>query len=156
MYHFSADSMTQLATCHRLLVMLCTQAIEIVDFKVVFGQRTLAEQKQLVRLGFSKTMKSYHLNQPKSLAVDLHPCVEGNPIDLIQSASVYNPYFYFMAGVIKGLAYKLNIPIVWGGDWNKDGNFRNNKFNDLFHFQLDYETCIKRQIMLPNEVNFPQ
>ena len=44
--------------------------------------------------------------------------------------------FYMLAGVIKAIACKYDVKVVWGGDWNGDGNFKDNRFDDLVHFQL--------------------
>lgn len=32
-------------------------------------------------------------------------------------------------------AHKLGVRITWGGDWDGDKSFKDNKFNDLPHFE---------------------
>jgi peptidoglycan L-alanyl-D-glutamate endopeptidase CwlK len=42
----------------------------------------------------------------------------------------------YFAGFVKGVASQMGIPIRWGGDWNSDNNLKDNKFDDLPHFEL--------------------
>ena len=35
-----------------------------------------------------------------------------------------------------GTARGLFIPLRWGGDWDMDHNFKDQKFDDLCHFEL--------------------
>ena len=44
--------------------------------------------------------------------------------------------FRHFAGVVIGIAIMLEIPLTWGGDWNRDTQLKDNVFNDLAHFQL--------------------
>jgi hypothetical protein len=44
--------------------------------------------------------------------------------------------FYHFAGFVQATAKQLNIPIIWGGDWNNNNNFKDQTFNDLVHFEL--------------------
>ena len=42
----------------------------------------------------------------------------------------------YFAGFVKGVAYKMGIPIRWGGDWNNNNDLKDNNFDDLPHFEL--------------------
>ena len=44
--------------------------------------------------------------------------------------------FYYFAGIVKGVALKLNIPIRWGGDWDSDTQVKDQTFFDLPHFEI--------------------
>ena len=44
--------------------------------------------------------------------------------------------FYHFAGYVLGVAKTLGIKIRWGGDWNSNLNFKDEKFMDLPHFEL--------------------
>lgn len=96
---------------------------------VVCGVRTRAQQAQHIEAGASKTMNSYHLVQADGWghAVDLAP----SPIDWKHLTS-----FAYMAGRGIELAMTMGLPITWGGDWDRDGNLKDQTFNDLVHFQL--------------------
>jgi hypothetical protein len=44
--------------------------------------------------------------------------------------------FYHFGGYVKATAERLGIAVVWGADFNDDGNLRNDPFVDLPHWQL--------------------
>ena len=44
--------------------------------------------------------------------------------------------FTYMGGMIRGIALKLGYPIRWGGDWDSDGDLKDNSFDDLVHIEL--------------------
>ena len=41
-----------------------------------------------------------------------------------------------MAGFVMGIANTVGIKLRWGGDWDKDTELKDNKFNDLGHFEI--------------------
>lgn len=118
MPQLSAISISRLATCHQDLQDLVREAIKDYDFSVICGFRDMKEQKAAFEAGRSKLNwpKSRHNSLP-SLAVDLAP----TPLDWSNKVR-----FRELAEVMKKTAAKLNIAIVWGGDWGWD----------LDHFQL--------------------
>ena len=40
------------------------------------------------------------------------------------------------AGYVLGLAKSMGITLRWGGDWDRDTDVQDNKFDDLMHFEL--------------------
>ena len=44
--------------------------------------------------------------------------------------------FVYFAGYVKRVADDLGIAIRWGGDWDGDGDFSDQTFHDLPHFEL--------------------
>lgn len=44
--------------------------------------------------------------------------------------------FYHFAGFVLATAARLGTPIRWGGDWDGDGDFMDQTFDDLVHFEL--------------------
>lgn len=129
-YNFGEKSKSKLVTCHPVLQEICNEAIKIMDFVVLEGHRTEAQQRAYYAEGKSKlngtTKKSKHQATP-SLAVDIAPY----PVDWKDSKR-----FYYLAGLMLGIAKERGYELVWGGDWDSDSDFGDNKFNDLPHFEL--------------------
>ena len=126
---YSKTSLHNLDGVHPLLVDWCLELVTVFDNKVVSGVRDMTTQREYVALGVSKTMKSKHLIQPDGYghAVDLAPY----PVNFNHTRD-----FDVMAGYGMMLAYKMGIPIVWGGDWDSDKTVYDQTFNDLGHFQI--------------------
>ena len=93
------------------------------DFIVTDGIRTTQRQRELVRAGKSKTMRSRHLT---GHAVDL--CASHGPKDVSWDEADLRA----IAAKMKQAAAELGVPIEWGGDWKK--------FVDMPHFQLPWKT----------------
>ena len=76
-FKLSSRSLGKLEGVNPLLVDTVKRAIEVssVDFGVIYGVRSLAEQKKLYKAGRSQTMKSKHL---EGKAVDLMAYVAGS------------------------------------------------------------------------------
>jgi len=120
-FQLSQGSLTRLSGVHPCLVAIIKLAIQrtSVDFAVVEGARTIAQQRENVAKGTSQTMASYHLPQADGLshAVDLAPLIDG--------AIPWGNWQVFadLAVVVKACAAELGVPVEWGGDWKtlKDG-----------------------------------
>ena len=125
---YSALSESRLSTCHPNLQRLFRKVLEGYDHTIVCGHRGREEQDEAFRAGFSKKKwpEGKH-NASPSLAVDVAPY----PIDWEDSAR-----FYHFAGYVKRVAEELGIKIRFGGDWNDDLHFRNERFMDLVHFEI--------------------
>lgn len=96
-------------------------------FVVTEGLRTLERQRELVRIGASKTLNSRHLT---GHAVDLVPFVDIDKDGKVETEEMYAwPLYNKLAPVIKAAALKEGVDIVWGGDWKK--------FRDGPHWELD-------------------
>ncbi len=83
MFKLSSRSLEKLEGVNPLLVDTVKEAINLssVDFGVIYGVRSLAEQEKLYKSGRSQTMKSKHLIQDDktSHAVDLMAYDGSNP-----------------------------------------------------------------------------
>ena len=130
MPRFGKKSKRVLSGLNEVLQELLSEVIKYVDISLIEGIRSLDRQKELKELGSSKTLKSKHLTGE---AVDLAPF----PIDWEDEKR-----FIYVAGIIKGVAFAMGIPIRWGGDWNGDTLLSNRDseqtFDDLNHFELGY------------------
>lgn len=115
MYSFGQRSLKRLEGVHPDLVKVMKSAIACtpLDFTVLEGVRTLAQQKKYYAAGATRTMNSRHLT---GHAVDIAPYIDGK-------VRWDWPLYHELAKVVKKCAVDLGIPITWGGDWKsfKDG-----------------------------------
>ncbi len=130
---FSEHSRELLATCHPDLIRLMNTAILYWDFTIITGHRTQEAQEAAFAAGKSKAHwpNGPHCSTP-SCAVDIAPW----PIDWSNDAR-----FLLLGGKILGLARVLGIVLRYGGDWDGDGNPRNQSLHDTGHFELPEVKC---------------
>lgn len=129
MPYYSDSSMEQLETCHPLLQRVFFEVIKHFDCTIIEGARTEEKQRENVEKGVSQTMDSKHIpgEDGWSHAVDAIPY----PIDWGDRERMT-----FFAGQVIGTAIQMGIRIRWGGDWDQDTEVKDNKFDDLVHFEL--------------------
>ena len=146
--NLSQRSRDRLATCHPdiIAVIMEVERVSPLDFTVLQGHRTPEEQFNLFKQGRrlvggswiveDKTQVVTYIdgfdkvgqhNFTPSRAVDLAPY----PVDWMDKAR-----FFYLAGIVLGVAGRMNIPLTWGGDWDGDGDFKDHGFTDLPHFEL--------------------
>lgn len=126
---FDIGSQKRLSRAHPLLQKLMDAADkELDDFQILDSQRGRAAQERAFREGNSKARfgQSAH-NWAPSIALDIAP----KPIDWNNRDA-----FIRLAKVILPIAAHLKIPIRWGGDWNMNGKWTDEKFSDLPHYEL--------------------
>ena len=110
-----------------------------IDIIITEGVRTLEQQKRYVLEGKSKTLKSRHLI--------------GNAIDICFSVNGrinWNDMTYWtLAGKHYADYCKTNkVNGRWGGDWNKNGEWKDEKFLDAPHFEINSQVPEEKQIKL--------
>lgn len=132
MPEFSKLSIRRRDTCQPLLIAIVNDAIKITNFSILRGHRNEVHQNDAYESGDSKLPwpQSKH-NITPSQAIDIAPY----PINWDETLPNLARY-YFLAGIIKRIAAERNIPIRWGGDWDGDGDFSDQTFNDLVHYEL--------------------
>ena len=108
-YKLSKRSLAKLEGVDDRLVRVVKTAISLsnIDFGVIQGLRTVAEQRELVAKGASQTMKSKHL---EGLAVDLMAYVGSRGS---WEMSLYDD----IADAMKLAAIEEGVPIRWGAAW---------------------------------------
>jgi peptidoglycan LD-endopeptidase CwlK len=134
MNQFSEKSLAKLKTCHEDIQTICYEAIKIIDFTILEGHRGQEDQDRAFNEGKSekKWPDSKH-NELPSVAFDAAPC----PVDWNDLKR-----FYYFAGILIGVSErlisegKIKHKLKFGGDWDRDNDFKDNKFNDLPHFEL--------------------
>ncbi len=131
MPRFGRRSRKNLETCNEDLQELFNEVIKFFDCTVIQGHRGKEEQNKYFDEGKSKVKyPNGRHNANPSNAVDVVPY----PIDWKDTDRMY-----YFAGFVKGIAYKMGIPIRWGGDWNDNTEVKDTNFKDLPHFELrDY------------------
>lgn len=114
---FAERSLPHLEEIHIDLfeVVFLARLISEVPFEITDGMRTIEEQQHYFDTGRSQTMNSKHLT---GRAVDVVPI----PVRWDYES------FLPIAKAMKEASDILDIPIVWGGDWNT--------FKDYPHFEL--------------------
>ena len=117
MFKLSNRSLEKLEGVNPVLVDTVKRAIQLskVDFGVIYGVRSLAEQEKLYKAGRSQTMKSRHLIQDDgtSHAVDLMAYDGSNPSwDIVMYDDI--------ADAMKAAAKETGAKIGWGAAWQID------------------------------------
>lgn len=117
---------------HPVLVRWVFHVGEILPIVVVEGLREKDRQRKLFASGATKTLDSYHLMQDSGYghAVDIAPLVRGT-IDWENLSQ-----FWLLGGVGMAVAKQLGIPVTWGRDWDNDGDYKDQSFNDFPHWQI--------------------
>jgi peptidoglycan L-alanyl-D-glutamate endopeptidase CwlK len=106
------------------LIEVLDELIKVMDVTIIEGIRTKDRQKQLLKDGKTKTMLSKHID---GKAVDMAPY----PIDWKD-----RDRFHYMGGMVRGLSHSLGYKVRWGGDWDSDGEVKDNNFDDLVHIEV--------------------
>ena len=106
------------------LVNVLNELVKIMDVTIIEGLRSQERQNELVAKGASKTKYSKHI---EGKAVDLAPY----PINWKDRER-----FHYMGGMVRGIGKQLNVNIRWGGDWDSDGEIKDNSFDDLVHVEI--------------------
>lgn len=125
----SKRSEQNLLKVHPDLVRVVRRAAKIINdptlgFVVTCGIRTLAQQKELLRIGATTTLNSRHLpgkSNKLSHAVDIAVTYKGK-------VKWDWPLYVNMAVLMKQAAADVGVPLEWGGDWKS--------FKDGPHYQL--------------------
>jgi len=136
---FSKRSLERLRTCEPGLQVLFERVIEIIDCTVLCGRRRKAEQNRLFVIGRSRCEwpdSKHNVLSPSELssAIDVAPYYKEKPHVRWDEKSLWR--WYFFAGIVRGVAKELSIPIRQGCDWDRDTYLRDQKFNDLPHTEL--------------------
>ena len=144
MAKFGQNSLDKLATCHPDIQKVMHEAIKHYDFTVLYGHRTAAEQLSLykqgrklvdgkwVRIGKTVTdkdgtvKKSKH-NYSPSVAIDIAPY----PINWNNLTR-----FKELKEVVFKAAEKVGVKLVWGADWDGDGDIAEHSLQDYPHYEL--------------------
>lgn len=130
MAKMSKASAVKLISCHPDIIKVI-DALDI-EITVIEGHRTIERQKQLIKEGKSKLKKAdsgKHTMMP-SEAIDIAPIINGTIYWTNTKA------FYDLSKKVMAKAEELGIKLRFGGDWDSDGDYTDQTFNDLVHYEL--------------------
>ena len=122
----------------RVRAQLHPQVQEVVDFilhnvcdiSLITGHRDEATQNSLYPQFTKVRWPNGKHNSYPSLAVDLQP------YPYPPTEQELREQLSYIAGRVVQWGLENNIDIRWGGDWDSDGDIVDNKFDDLFHFEV--------------------
>ena len=128
MPRFGKRSIGRLQTCDQKLQELFYEVVKHFDCSIIEGHRGEERQNKAFADGKSKVKypNGKH-NKFPSVAVDVAPY----PIDWSD-----RDRFHYFGGFVLGVAKEMGMNIRWGGDWNQDTHTKDNKFDDLVHFEI--------------------
>ena len=128
MPRFGTRSKSRRHTCDGRLIELFNKVVKEFDCTVIEGHRGKDAQNKAYNKGNSKLkFPNGKHNKSPSVAVDVAPY----PIDWKD-----RDRFHYFGGYVLGIAKSLGLNIRWGGDWDQDTQTKDNKFDDLVHFEI--------------------
>ena len=135
-YSFGKRSADNLASVNHDLYRVAERALSfgVMDFSITEGLRTTERQQELYADGKSQRDGVNKLSKHQS----------GNAIDIMPYPAVVNGVnvwadnhrWCVLAGLMYAAAKLEGVEIVWGGDWDSDGNNADSKFNDYPHYEV--------------------
>lgn len=129
MRNWDSRSLARMEGIHSDLRRVLDRALQQAPFPFIVteGLRTAARQRELVRVGASKTLNSRHLT---GHAVDIVPYVDIDKDGRVETEEMYAwPLYHRLATTVKTAAVIEGVPLIWGGDWRT--------FKDGPHWELD-------------------
>jgi len=133
---FGTTSRKRLSECDVRLQAILNEVIQYYDCTVLTGHRDEATQNEMYnsipQRSKLKWPNSKHNSKP-SMAVDVAPW----PIPKDWGKDWKERLkFYELKAIIFYEAAKRGIKIRYGGDWDMDYDYMDNKFDDLVHFEI--------------------
>lgn len=140
MYRFSKRSLSNLEGVHPkgVSVVKGVMALQVMDFGVYEGVRTLETQRTYFNTGRSKTMNSKHLIQKDGYghAVDLYPYpIDMNRVNKGDAREIVR--FGVLNGLMQAVGRSLGVKVISGIDWDGDGQTLDHTFFDAMHWQFE-------------------
>mgnify|MGYP003147218872 FL=1 len=125
---FGKRSLKRLEGVDTRLVSVLNKLIKIMDVTIIEGVRSAEKQLEYFESGKSKIdgIKKKGQHQLGN-AVDLAPY----PIDWDDRDRMH-----YMGGILIGIGHMMGYKLRWGGDWDRDGETKDNSFDDLVHIEI--------------------
>lgn len=138
MNKFSKRSKNRLHECDPRIQYIMYEVIKYIDCTILTGHRD--EYEQTIRYYNNQSRVKYpnskHNSKP-SMAIDVAPY----PIPQAWGEDDWRDKvkFYELKAIIMLIAAQKGIELRWGGDWDSDGDYKDQSFNDLVHFEVVHE-----------------
>ena len=128
MPRFSDKSVAKLATCDPRLQRVFHEVVGSFDCTILEGHRDKERQNRMVEEGKSQVRwpDGKHNTVP-SMAVDV------TPYPIVWDDRERQTLF---AGFALATAKAMDVDLRWGGDWSMDFEVKDNRFDDLVHFEI--------------------
>lgn len=131
MASFGKTSSDRLDGCHPDLQKIMNIVVKVRDISIIEGIRGEEDQNRMFDEGHSKLKwpdGKHNITADRFLsdATDITPWPEQYTD---KEAMIY------VGGLVMGVAAALNIKLRWGGDWDGDGDMKDQSFDDLVHFE---------------------
>jgi hypothetical protein len=153
MANYSKKSADYLYTCDTDLIQLGNEVVKERDHSVTEGHRNEEEQEAHfdAKRSFVHWPDSKHNSSPSravhfkpypmdwALVLEMDKILASGEIPsraILQKAFREYAKFYHFAGYVKKTAKDLGIRVTWGGDWDSDNEFNDQRFHDLLHWEL--------------------
>jgi hypothetical protein len=135
---------------------LFSAVVKVFDNSIIEGHRSKEDQNQRFNYGSSKLRggdpRAKHCHTP-SLAVDAYPysrqygLITGAPQQTLKiidktgkSQKDVERYiwgqFFELRGVVMAVAHQMEIEVINGLDWDRDGDTLDHTFLDAMHYEL--------------------
>lgn len=132
---FGTRSRNNLSTCDIRWQEIMQEVVKYYDCTILTGHRTEEVQNSKFADGSSEVSwpNSKHNSIP-SMAVDAAPWPI--PEDWGDKEWKDRVKFYELKAIIFFVAAKHGVKVRFGGDWDRDYDYTDNKFDDLVHFEI--------------------
>lgn len=132
---FGETSTRRLNTAHDILKILFRRVVARRDCSITEGFRDEAKQDYYFKVGTSKVKwpDSKHNSEP-SMAVDCVPWPE--KWDSKEAFFELRDIVLEEWDRMKSQGVTSDFELRWGGDWDSDGDFEDQTFNDYPHYEL--------------------
>jgi len=130
-------SLKRLASCDPRIINVVMAVETRFPIKVLCGHRTQTEQDEAFNAVPKRSQtpwpQSKHNSLP-SLAVDIVPLEHVGGKEFIDWND--RERMTLLAGFMLTEGFHQGVKLRWGGDWNQDTATKDNKFDDLPHFEI--------------------
>jgi len=139
-FYLGRRSLSRLEGVHPDLIRVVKHAIRVsvCDFTILEGVRSIERQRKLFQAGASKIMNSRHIAKVSLNSPELGPV--GHAVDLgayVDGTVRWDwPLYYQIANAMKLASLEEDVLIRWGGDWDSDGDYDDERWRDGPHFEL--------------------
>lgn len=133
-WYWGRRSRERLVTCDARLVTCADLALAAspFDLTVVFGHRGREEQDRAYREGNStKQWPNSTHNAYPSRGLDLAPLLSDGSIPWTDQR-----YWFLLAGLMLAAAAARDVKLRWGGNWDGDEMFDDQRLKDFGHFEV--------------------